>query len=122
MDSITKKEYKVSEVIQQAIALAAELQALGCARKTVIGIVCRNRPEYYIVLLATVLTGATITCFNPNYTISNTRIDLKSLADLVQIAKAFKPKGGGDYVDYFFRATINQRSDLLTCFKRAWHA
>ena len=59
----------LKEFLQKSYNVAAELQAFGCNKNTIVGIMSENRLEYPIVILGTMLTGAILTCFNPTYTV-----------------------------------------------------
>lgn len=58
-------------VLARSKILAAKLQALGCKRGHVVGILCENRLEYWVIMLAVLSTGATVACFNPLYSAGN---------------------------------------------------
>lgn len=63
------KTLTTSEFINQSYNLATELQNLGSKPGVIIGIISENRLEFLPVLLATIMTGAALTCFNPAYSI-----------------------------------------------------
>jgi len=64
---VTGEQLMMETFLQKSYNLAAELQDLGCNRSTIIGIMSENRLEYPIVMLAAMLTGATLTGYNPIY-------------------------------------------------------
>ena len=69
MDLRTHESLTTEEFLRKSNCLAAELQALGAKKDTIIGIMAENRIEYPIVILATLLTGATFTGYIPSDTI-----------------------------------------------------
>lgn len=68
IDGLTNETILLSELVDQSFNLAAKLQTLGCKPGTCVGIISENRIEFAVVTFATLLTGATLTCFNPLYT------------------------------------------------------
>ena len=68
IDVSSDEKLTSKELIQKIYNLATALQALECGKGTIVGIMSENRHEYPIIVLGTILTGATITCFNPAYT------------------------------------------------------
>jgi len=69
IDAVSNETLSLRELLQKSRNLAAELQGLGCKKGTIVGIISENRLEYPIVILGAMLAGATITCFNPAYTV-----------------------------------------------------
>lgn len=65
----------LKEFVRESYNLAAELQELGCGENSIVGIVSENRLEYPIVILGAMLTGAIITCFNPDYTVGTYHVN-----------------------------------------------
>jgi len=47
--------------------VAAELQALGCNKDTIVGTVFENRLEFPVIITGAMLTGAIVTFFNPDH-------------------------------------------------------
>lgn len=58
-------------LLSRSKIIAAKLQALGCKQGRVVGIMCENRLEYLVILLAILGTGATAVCFNYMYSTGN---------------------------------------------------
>ena len=69
MDLMTHQNLTTKEFLEKSHSLAAELQELGAKKNTVIAIMADNRIEYPIVILATLLTGATFTALVGNCTV-----------------------------------------------------
>lgn len=71
IDAVSDDKLRIDRVLSESAILAGQLQALGCKPGVVVGIVCENRLEYPIILLAILRTGATVACFNPAYSIGD---------------------------------------------------
>jgi len=65
----TDEKFMMTDFLQNSYTLAAELQELGCTKNTIVGVVSKNRFEYAIVVLATMLTGATFTALACEYSL-----------------------------------------------------
>ncbi|KAK7576192.1 hypothetical protein V9T40_012478 [Parthenolecanium corni] len=67
IDAVSGEELSVRTLLSRSKIIAAKLQALGCKQGRVVGIMCENRLEYLVILLAILGTGATAVCFNYLY-------------------------------------------------------